>query len=93
MQINTPKTLRSGIGVYFESGIGVVVTKWQWSVHSGVALECTFGVALECATGVALECVANMQINTAMPLQSGNGVVRMEWQWSVHFIATPANFW
>ena len=42
MQINTPKTLRNGIGVYFESGIGVVVTEWQWSVHSGVALECTF---------------------------------------------------
>ena len=51
------------------------------------------GVALECETGVALECVANMQINTALPLRSGNGVVRMEWQWSVHFIATPANFW
>ena len=91
----------SGIGVYFESGIGVVVAEWQWSVHFGVALECTLGVALECtlgvalecATGVALECVANMQINTAMPLQSGNGVVRMGWQWSVHFIATPANFW
>ena len=93
MQINTSKTLRSGIGVYFESGIGVVVTEWQWSVQSGVALECTFGVATECATGVALECVANMQINTALPLQSGNGVVRMEWQWSVHFIATSANFW
>ena len=47
MQINTPKTLRSGIGVDFESGIGVVITEWQWSVHSRVALECTLGVALE----------------------------------------------
>ena len=43
----TPKTLRSGITVYLESGIGVVVTQWIWSVHSGVAFECTFGVALE----------------------------------------------
>ena len=51
------------------------------------------GVATECDTGVALECVANMQINTALPLRSGNGVVRMEWQWRVHFIATPAIFW
>ena len=92
-QIKTPKTLQSGIGVYFKSGIGVVVTEWQWSVHSGGALECTLGVAMEFATEVALECIANVQINTAMPLQSGNGVVRMEWQWSVHFIATPANFW
>ena len=80
MQINTPKTLRSGIGVFCESGIGVVVMEWQCSVHSGVALKCTLGVALECDTGVALECVANMQINTALPLRSGNGVVRMEWQ-------------
>ena len=79
--------------MYFKSGIGMVVKEWQWSVHSRVALECTLGVALECATEVALQCVANMQINTAMPLQSGNGLVRMEWQWSVHFIATPANFW
>ena len=47
MQINTPNTLRSGIGMYFESGIEVVVTEWQWSVHSIVALECTLGVALE----------------------------------------------
>ena len=69
--------LWSGIGVYFLR----------------VTLECTLGVALECATGVALECVANMQINTAMPLQSGNGVVRMERRWSVHFIATPADSW
>ena len=37
MQINTPNTLRSGIGVYFDSGIGVVVTEWRWSVHSGFA--------------------------------------------------------
>ena len=51
MQINTPKTLRSGIGVFCESGIGVVVMEWQWSVHSGVALKCTLGVALECDTG------------------------------------------
>ena len=52
MQINTPKTLRSGIEVYFESGIGVVATEWQWSVHSRVALECNLGVAMECATEV-----------------------------------------
>ena len=64
----------------FRSGVGAYF-------GSGV------GVAMECATEVVLECVANMQINTTMPLQSGNGVVRMEWQWSVHFIATPANFW
>ena len=25
--------------------------------------------------------------------QSGNGVAGMEWQWCVHFIATPAKFW
>ena len=45
-----------------------------------VYLRSGFGVALECDAGVALECVANMQINTALPLRSGNGVVRMEWQ-------------
>ena len=44
----------------------------------GVYYGSGVGVALECATEVALECVANMQINTAMPLQSGIGVVRME---------------
>ena len=101
MQINTPKTLRSGIGVYFESGIGVYfesgigVVVMECTLRSGIGVYfgSGFGVAMECATEVALECVANMQINTAMPLQSGNGVVRMEWQWSVHFIATPANFW
>ena len=79
--------------MYFESGIGVVVTEWQLSVHwsgVGVYFGSGVGVAMECATEVSLECVANMQNNTAMPLQSGNGVVRMEWQRSVHFIA---NFW
>ena len=34
---------------------------------------------MECATKVALEYVANVQINTAMPLQSGNEFVGMEW--------------
>ena len=34
-------TLQRGIGVFCESGIGVVVMEWQWSVHSGVALKCT----------------------------------------------------
>ena len=58
----------------------------------GVYFGSDVGVAMECATEVALECVINMQIDTAMPLRSGNGVERMEWQWSVHFIATPANF-
>ena len=65
--------------------------------ESGNGIEVYFssgvGVATEFDTGVALECVANMQINTALPLRSGNGVVRMEWQWSVHFIVTPTNFW
>ena len=61
MQINTPKTLALECTL---SGIGVVVTEWQWCAYSGVALECTLGVVLECATGVALECVTNMQINT-----------------------------
>ena len=80
MQINTPKTLRSGIGVFCESGIGVVVM--ECALRSGIEVyfRSGFGVALECDTGVALECVANMQINTALPLRSGNGVVRMEWQ-------------
>ena len=55
MQINTPKTLRSGIGVFCESGIGVVVMEWQWSVHSGVALKCTLGVALEWCWSVTPE--------------------------------------
>ena len=73
MQINTPKTLRSGIGVFCESGIGVVVMEWQWSVHSGVALKCTLGVALECDTGVALE----SQI-CKLTLHCHSGVV-MEW--------------
>ena len=58
----------------------------------GVYFGSDVGVAMECAAEVALEGVANMPIDNAMPLRSGNGVVRMEWQWSVHFIATPANF-
>ena len=67
----------------------------ECALRSGIEvyLRSDFGVALECDTGVALECVANMQINTALPLRSGNVVVRMEWQRSVHFITTPANFW
>ena len=81
MQINTPKTLRSGIGVFCESGIGVVVMEWQWSVHSGVALKCTLGVALEWCWSVTPEWHwSASQINTALTLRSGNGVVRMEWQ-------------
>ena len=67
------------MGYALMSGIGVYF-------GSGV------GVALECATEVALEWVANVQINTAISFQSGNGVVGMEWQRSVHSIATPANF-
>ena len=53
---------------------------------------CTLGVALECAEET-LECVVNMQINSTMLPRSGNRVVGLEWQWSVHIIATPANFW
>ena len=64
-----------------------------YMIYIEVYLRSGFGVALECDNGVALECVANMQINTALPLRSGNGVVRMELQWSVHFITTLANFW
>ena len=66
----------------------------ECALRSGIEvyLRSGFGVALECDTGVALECVANMQIDTPVPLRSGNGVVSMEWQWSVHFITTPANF-
>ena len=96
MQIDTPKIPRSGIGVFWE---------WHWNGSNRVAMECALrsgvgvyvgsgvGVAMECATDVELECVANMQINTAMPLQGGSGLVRVEWQWSVHFIVTPANLW
>ena len=62
------------------SGVGVTVLwEWRWS-GNGVCHRSGIGVRRK------------MQINTAMPLQSGNGVVRMEWQWSVHFIATPADF-
>ena len=96
MQINTPKTLQSGIGVYFESGNGVVVTKWQWSVHSGVALECTLGVVSEWQRSVPPEWHWSASQICKFTLQcysNGNGVVRMEWQLSVHFIATPTNFW
>ena len=40
----------------------------------GVYFGSGVGVAMECATEVALECVVNLQINTSMPLESGNGV-------------------
>ena len=54
----------------------------ECALRSGIEvyLRSGFGVALECDTGEALDCVANMQINTALPLRSGNGVVRIEWQ-------------
>ena len=46
MQINTLKTHRSGIGMYCEGGIGVVVTEWLCGTL-GVVLECTVRMTLE----------------------------------------------
>ena len=62
--------------MYFESGIGVVVTEWQWSVHSRVALECTLGVALECTLGVALECTLGvvLECTLGVALECATGV-------------------
>ena len=49
-EINTPKTLRSGIGVYCESGIGVVVMEYALWSSIGVYCESGIGVVvMECA--------------------------------------------
>ena len=61
MQNSTPKTLRSGIGV--------VVTEWQWSVHPGVALECTLGVTLEWHWRASQICQLTLQCHSGVAME------------------------
>ena len=52
MQINTPKTLRSGNGVFCESGIGVVAM--ECALRSGIEVYFRSGVGVWHRSGIGV---------------------------------------